>query len=162
MGTVHEPLGEIEYRNLSKGNHMNDEYIPDDSEVPALNQRAGMQYYMARIRKNSRLINEARDVIIDILKAVGKEELQDAIAKVSRKLAAELNDESPNISMCRMWVTVSNVYSLAIGKQGDSDSNMWKDALVAMLERDLSRQIDQKSLFVHSIVDEIDRCEIYE
>lgn len=136
---------------------MNDKYIPPDSENDVTDRPRWAKNYASRIRPASRLICEAKQVILDTL-AVGKiNDLSLVFSQLTGRIRAEPATSSPNVAVCRMWETAVLTYEQVSRIYDDSNGDLYRIALITLLEQELSGHLDTKRLFVESVVKEMDR-----
>jgi len=100
-------------------------------------------------------IDEARQIVLWILAIPSDEELPIVLAEIAEKLEAELDTNSPNLLVCKLWLTVFRAYRRSIIRD-NSIVLPCRKTLVELLEQEFPLHFHQKSLFIDSVLREID------
>ena len=129
---------------------------PQHFKVSALDQEANSKIYWQKFRPHIQLMQEARHIISCVLATPSDDHLRLIADKCAKKLEAELGEECPNLSSCRLWLHVVRAFHESTKRENVFEQR-FREAMVRLLKQELPFQFDQKSLFVDSVDNEIDR-----
>ena len=122
---------------------------------PTRDQESYSNNHWLESESQIRFMQEARHILMSVLAAPSGDHLLVVVDRFSKSLEAELGKESPNLFLCRMWLRTIRAF-LESTRQEKALKQPCREALVALLEQELSQQLDHKSLFIESVVREID------
>ena len=141
---------------------MNDEDCPTESDVTHMNRDIYIKHYGSRDDFDISLVRDAIEIVFCTMYAMDNKKLQEYFSELSDKINAELCQDNPDLQLCRLSTAAWHAYFRAATEDRGAYGRSLKDAVIAQLERDLSRQLNKKELFVFAIMQELDFIEILE
>ena len=121
----------------------------------ALDQETYSKIYWQDFEPQIQLLQEARHLFMCVLATSSDDHLLVIVEEYAKKLESGLGEDSPNLPLCKMWLTFIRAYHESTRRERSLEQRC-REALVEILEHDLPLQFDQKCLFVDSVVREID------